>query len=82
MLRPNYWTKTISDMGTQVRTINAYIARDEDGALYHYSDVPVRGEGVWDITDDIICGELPPKMFPEITWDDAPRKVEIAIKLL
>ena len=74
-------------MGTQVRTINAYIARDEDGTLVHFSEKPHRSKdesiflGQWE-TADGTYGELPEKMFPEITWEDEPRKVEIAIKLL
>lgn len=73
-------------MGMQTRMIQAWIARDEDGTLCHHSEKPYRSKddmflGQWE-TADGTCGELPPKMFPEITWDDEPRKVEISIKLL
>lgn len=72
-------------MGMQTRMIQAWIARDFDGSLYHYSEKPLRDENndQWATPNsEVSYGELPPKMFPEITWDDEPRKVEISIKLL
>lgn len=73
-------------MGMQTRMIQAWIARDEDGTLCHYPEKPFRstndiGNGIWD-NEKGDYGYLPEKMFPEITWDDEPRKVEISIKLL
>lgn len=71
-------------MGMQTRMIQAWIARDDDGELYHYSEMPIRNDnGAWSLPNlDAVAGALPPKMFPEITWEDEPRKVEISIKLL
>ena len=69
-----------------VDTFNCYVARDENGALCYYSHKPFRSindvdTGIW-LNEKGIYGFLPSKMFPEITWDDEPRKVEISIKLL
>lgn len=72
---------------TRKETIQAWIARDEDGRLCHYSEKPgrillINANSYWDCSEDAVCCDLPEKMFPEITWDDEPRKVEISIKLL
>lgn len=63
-----------------------YIARDKDGRLFIYNFLPIRdnefdqftasGEDI-DIYDDAI--EIDPKLFPEVTWENSPRKVELKL---
>jgi hypothetical protein len=55
--------------------ITAYIARDENGALYFYSEKPFKSNeyGAWE-------GKL--IQFPQVKWEDEkPTKVELTIKI-
>lgn len=62
-----------------------FIARDRNGNLYIYDKLPKRDRtnGIWQVNEKFDkFYQLPNDWFPEITWDDEPRKVEISIKLL
>lgn len=67
-----------------------YIARDkdEDGGLFLYNNKPnfVEDEGLFlsnensednDILYDGI--EIDPRLFPEVTWENSPQKVELKL---
>lgn len=61
-----------------------WIARDKDGTLWLFDEKPVRSTATWELGD---CEEipyftyLPNDKFPEITWNDEPKEVEIEIKV-
>lgn len=60
--------------------IRGWVARDENGDLFMYSTKPFR-----DKTTELWFGGLTMMtpsndLFPDITWDDEPIKVELIIK--
>lgn len=60
--------------------IQGWVARDEDGDLRIYREIPKRSkrEGMW---DGNIAQVVPsPLLFPDLTWDSDPEPVEIIIK--
>lgn len=57
-----------------------WIARDKNGELYLYKVKPIRSEDVfyspeYDFLDDYF--RLPNDSYPEITWFNSPKKLEI-----
>lgn len=77
---------TLIETGTNDNTIiKLWIARDKDDSLCLYSKEPKLSEeidGVW------VCGQygmpvdvivLPSKMFPEVTFENSPQRVEIKL---
>ncbi len=64
-----------------------YIARDKDGRLFlYYNYLPIRDDELDQFTacgNDIdICGdeiEIDSGLFPEVTWENSPRKVELKL---
>lgn len=65
-----------------------YIARDKDGILFLYNNKPVRveDEGLFlsnvDSEDNDIYYEgieIDPKLFPEVTWENSPKQVELKL---
>lgn len=68
--------------------IKAWIARDErntDGkSLYIYQRMPKRlnedliGLGLWADGGEYMA--IPNNIFPELTWEDEPKEVEVSIK--
>ena len=62
-----------------------WIARDKDDSLFLYGKEPKLSEdieGSWvcsqyDVLVDVII--LPPKMFPEITFENSPQQVELKL---
>lgn len=70
-------------------TMKGYIARNKNGNISLYDYKPKRKQ--WKSTDYInyvwqpsMGGriQLNKSMFPEITWDDEPKEVEITINLI
>lgn len=61
--------------------MTAWIARDEDGALYMYKVKPYRGKGdykgCWDSDGDTLA--LDKSLFPSVTWESEPLEVTISI---
>lgn len=60
--------------------IQGWVARDDDGDLRIYREMPKRSkrEGMW---DGNIAQIVPsPLLFPDFTWDSDPEPVEIIIK--
>lgn len=56
-----------------------WIARDENGALYLFTERPTKGNFYWDSDTDFFV-RLNGKLFPEIKWTDPePTKVQIKI---
>lgn len=69
-----------------------YIARnkykDEDGELFMYNNKPVRvedaglflsNENSEDNDIDYNGIEIDPELFPEVTWENSPKKVELKL---
>ena len=60
--------------------ISGWVARDEDGDLRIYREIPKRSkrEGMW---DGNIAQIVPsPLLFPDLTWESDPEPVEIILK--
>lgn len=55
----------------------AWIARDKDGDLFVYSDIPIRCKNHWGYP---ACFNLDKSMFPSIKWeDDEPTEAYITL---
>lgn len=58
-----------------------WIARDKNGALWMYEKAPLFAHG----TDEFYCGigelnsELDKRFFPEITFENSPKEVELKL---
>lgn len=61
--------------------MTAWVARDDDGALYMYKAKPYRGkgdfEGCWDSDGDTLA--LDNSLFKSVTWESEPLEVTISI---
>lgn len=61
--------------------MTAWVARDDDGALYMYKVKPYRGkadyEGFWDSDGDTLA--LDNSLFQSVTWVSEPLEVTISI---
>lgn len=55
-----------------------WAARDEDGELYLYENLPDREENCWDGGGGDIY-ELPADLFPSLTWEDEPKLVTLGL---
>ena len=49
-----------------------YLARDEDGALHAFDDLPVKTEesGLWDVCLNLDSEHIQNDNFPEVKWED------------
>jgi hypothetical protein len=62
-----------------------YIARDIDGKLFLYNYLPNRNNdsgNFMEEVDDMWNGEvmrIDPKLFPEVTWENSPKQVELKL---
>jgi hypothetical protein len=62
-----------------------WVARDETdgfrGGLFLYKEEPMREEK-YDMFDDRVDSmiELPEEAFPEVTWENSPRKVRLILE--
>ena len=57
-----------------------YIARDKSGALHVFSEKPtLHYERWWGISSIYDC-EINASLFPEVTFENSPVKVEFVIK--
>lgn len=61
--------------------MTAWVARDDDGALYMYKVKPYRCkgdyEGCWDSNGDTLA--LDNSLFQSVTWESEPLEVTISI---
>lgn len=64
-----------------------WIARDKNNELFLYKEEPVRGEELFTPRDFPSSNNkvetfysIDSFLFPEVTWDNSPLKVEINIK--
>lgn len=62
-----------------------WIARDKDGKLFLYNYLPNRNNdsgNFMEEVDDMWNGEvmrIDPKLFPEVTWENSPKQVELKL---
>lgn len=62
--------------------ITAWIARDENGSLWLYSDEPWKGALGWKVDGDVWIESLDSTEFPEVKWEDEnATEVELEIHL-
>lgn len=50
-----------------------WVARDKDNCLYLYDDKPLKGEGVWNVSENSLTYtyfKLNPAFFPNVKWED------------
>lgn len=56
-----------------------WVARDKDGRLYLYDSKPIREKDYFDVKAFALNVELNPTYFPEVTFENSPREVEIKL---
>ena len=59
-----------------------YIARDKDGSLFLYNYFPVKDNDQFMVDGDDIYGDgmkIDSGLFPEVTWENSPQKVELKL---
>lgn len=63
-------------------TVNGWVARDSNGTLWICSEEPQRYSDWWiiDTDEEYTKKELPPYLFPSLTWESDPLEVTITIK--
>lgn len=55
-----------------------WIARDkDDGSLFLYDNMPRKFKEYWDVQRGYTAIELDSSLFPEVTWENSPQKVEL-----
>lgn len=60
--------------------MKAWIARDKDGELYMFSHLPILCRNTYFIASDGTNSmKLDRNMFPEVTFEESPKKLKIKI---
>ena len=58
-----------------------WIARDKDGTLRLFDNIPVKHkEGYWTSQRGYNDIELDSCLFPDVTWENSPKKVELVVE--
>ena len=59
-----------------------WIARDKDGLICLFKDKPIRHDDAFYSNDYLStsCFALDFDAFPEVTWENSPKKVELKLK--
>ena len=57
-----------------------WIARDKDNRLYLYQYKPKKEVYVFKAESYLSCWQIPFTEFPEVTFENSPREVELVIK--
>ena len=67
-------------MKDKANKVKVWIARDEDGSLYAYSNLPAKFEEHWELggfSSNLLLDE---SLFPEVKWeDDKPSEAYITL---
>ena len=62
-----------------MEALKAWVARDEDGSLYMYTDKPRKRRYKW-YAPKVGYVKLDDSLFPEVQWsDEEPTKVKLII---
>lgn len=58
-----------------------WVARDKDGEVFIYNSEPIRFESEFKFNGDSFghCVELHNGLFPEMTWENSPKKIEMKL---
>lgn len=57
-----------------------WIARCKGGLLYIFDNIPVKHEeGYWTSQRGYYDLELNSRLFPEVTWENSPKRVELKL---
>ena len=60
--------------------VRVWLARDNDGDLYVYPNIPLKNECIWSLGPDINYMGLKSNKFPSIKWeDDEPTEAYITL---
>ena len=63
------------------KTIEAWVARDENGMLYLYLDKPKKMSDYWNATK-VDYMKLDDSLFPEVQWsDEEPKEIRLSIRI-
>ena len=63
-----------------MKTLQAWVARDEDGMLFLYLSKPINFEGRWIPTDNKFT-VMNEELFPEVQWtDEEPTEIKLTVK--
>lgn len=61
-------------------TLKAWVARDEDGSLYMYTDKPEKISDNW-YAEKVGYVKIDDSLFSEVKWEDEePKKIELSIR--
>ena len=62
-----------------MKTLKAWVARDENGSIYMYINKPKKLDDTWYV-NSFCFFKLDDSLFPEVKWtDDEPTKVKLII---
>jgi len=64
---------------TKAGSYAMYIARDKNNDLYLFNEMPSRGKECWWASSELDGSylRLDKSIYPEVTWDSKPLKIEI-----
>lgn len=63
-----------------MKELKAWVARDEDGSLYMYTDKPQKMRVTW-YAPKVCYMKLYDSLFPEVKWEDEePKRIKLSIK--
>ena len=61
-----------------MKTLKAWVARDDDGSLYMYSDKPKKLIDYWHAVGYM---KLDDSLFPQVQWSDKkPKEIKLSIR--
>lgn len=60
--------------------MNLWIARDKSGLLFLYEGRPQRNDRYFYNTPTGNSVKVEESLFPELTWENSPREVELKLK--
>ena len=63
-----------------MKTLEAWVARDENGSLYMYTAKPKKMRDSW-YADKVGYVKLDDSLFPEVQWsDEEPKEIRLSIR--
>ena len=62
------------------KTLEAWVARDENGSLYMYTAKPQKRRDSWNAAGDCFM-KLDDSLFPEVQWsDEEPKEIRLSME--
>ena len=63
-----------------MKTLEAWVARDDDGSLYMYTAKPKKKSAFWH-APKVGYVKLDDSLFPEVQWSDGePKEIRLSIR--